>query len=69
MSYQLMATCCGQIYATDVQDQIDVDRWEGEGGAPARHPHRATPCENAGRTQVRQTSAADIRVRVALSID
>ena len=70
MSYQLMAACCGQwIDATDIQDQIDLERWEGEGGAPARHPFRATPCEKAARGEARPTNARDIGVREPLSIE
>jgi hypothetical protein len=70
MSYQLMAVCCGQsIRMTDVQDQIDLQRWEDDGGAPARHSFRATACEHAARAEARQASAADNRARAALSID
>ncbi|HZN27469.1 MAG TPA: hypothetical protein VFB75_24805 [Burkholderiales bacterium] len=65
MTYQLMAACCGQsTYANDFQDQNDLDRWEGEGGAPARHLFR-THCEKARRAGAGPTSAVDIGVREA----
>ena len=65
MTYQFMAACCGQsIYANDFQDQNDLDRREGEGGAPARHPLR-THCAKARRAGAGPTSAVDIGAREA----
>jgi hypothetical protein len=38
-------------YETYLQEQLDLARWEGEGGAPAQHVHQASahpkPCEAA----------------------
>jgi hypothetical protein len=39
MTY-LKGSFCPSNYQTDFQEQMDLARWEGDGGAPAAHTHR-----------------------------
>ena len=59
MTY-LTGSSCSSNQETELQEQIDLARWEGEGGVPARHVHRATP--HAKSRRVAATSAT-YRVR------
>ena len=49
MRYDFMVACCAR--SMDFQEQLDIARWEDDGGAPARHYH-------AGRTDVEASAAA-----------
>ena len=50
----LTGNACTSNYETYLQEQIDLARWEGEGGAPARPVHRAhpKPCHVAAASAV-----------------
>jgi hypothetical protein len=50
----LTGSSCSSNYETYLQEQLDLARWEGEGGAPAQHVHQAHPklCHVAAASEV-----------------
>ena len=70
MTYQLLAACCGtSTNPTDIQDRIDLERWEGEGGAPARHRYRASSCTRSPREEAVSNASAKAHSPDALVTD
>ena len=67
MNYELIGCFRRSMQQMDLQDQMDLARWQGEGGAPL--PCARGPTANASRrphTKAAQNTRADVDARELL---